>query len=528
MLPILPSTMRLKEKIAWFLAMGGLLFFHFYRLHLYALNFPNWGDDYAFLELLDYVHQHSWKENVAYIFHFHNDIHRIAYSRIWILIHYALGGNLNFKTAIILANVQMVLILIPFHRFLQKIKRSSWHLVGIACLLFAPFGNLDNFNLIGALQHTGSILFLVWIAYGLFYEENAIWVIILALFYPFVSTEGIAFLPMVGYVLWTKKSPLKIPFTLLALGVVLLYFHDYVGTASSSGQVSWTLIKGLFIFAGNWALPISDSFRAWFNLLAGIPVLIFFTWRILGSLRINITFPSLLFLQILATGFLICYGRASMGDLELIALSDRFLLYGNTMLVAIYSSLIIHKQQTLQLSWALLLSGTWIIASFFMARRPLLEMNQRWTADLLGAYYFQSSSAYECPPQTMQLLKSPYYEFDRQEIPIQFPDFHVQKTSQISPFISRFQDGRLSLSWNQLPEKNSSSDQRFLVLKQAGTPRKKYYIASLSNDYADRVKHSNMLIYNTLTISHFQVFLLNLPKNQYPTYQYLSPLTITN
>lgn len=520
--------MRFKEKIAWFLAMGGLLFFHFYRLQLHTLNFPNWGDDYAFLELLDYVQKHDWKENVNYIFHFHNNIHRIAYSRIWILIQYALLGHLNFKTAIILANVQLVLILIPFHWFLQKIKRSPWHLVGIAALLLAPFGNIDNFNLIGVLQHTGSILFLVWIAYGLFYAENQVWFIILALFYPFVSTEGLAFLPMVGYVLWTKKSHLKIPFTVFALAVIVFYFHDYVGSASSTGQVTWSLFKGLFIFLGNWALPISDSFRASINFLAGIPVVLFFTWKILGSFRINITFPSLLFLQIAATGLLICYGRSGMGDLELIALSDRFLLYGNTMLMAIYCALIFHKHQTLRLPWALLLSGTWMIASFFMARRPLQEMYQRWTADLLGAYYFQSSSAYECPPETMQLLKKTYYRFDTEEIPRQFPKFSVQKTSPIHPTINRFQEGRLSLSWNQIPEKTNVTDQRFVVLAQENTPEKKYYITSLSNDYTDRTKHSKLLIFNTLPMAHFQVFLLNLPNNQYPTYQYLSALTITN
>ena len=528
MLSLLPSTMRVKEKLAWFLAMGALLFFHFYRLQVYTLNFPNWGDDYAFLELLDYVKQHTLQENMAYIFHFHNDIHRIAYSRIWILVQFAVLGNLNFKTAILLANVQMVLILIPLFRFIQKIKRSAWHLFGIACLLFAPFGNLDNFNLIGVLQHTGSILFLVWIAYGLFYAENSIWVILLALFYPFVSTEGIAFLPMVGYVLWTRKSSLKLPFTVLALGVILFYFHDYSGSSSSSGRISWTLVKGLFIFMGNWALPISDSLRAWFNLLAGIPIILFFTWRILGAFRINLSFPSLLFLQILATGFLICYGRSGMGDLELITLSDRFLLYGNITLVAIYCSLILHKQQTLRLSWALLLSGTWMIASFFMARRPLQEMNQRWTADLFGAYYFKTSTAYDCPPQTMALLKKPFYEFDTQELPIQFPELREQNNTQIPPKISRFQDGRLSLSFDKLQEKSNSSDQRFLVLKQTNSAQATYYIAALSNDYPNRIKHSNLLIPNTLPIPRFQVYLLNVHKNHITTYQYLSPLTITN
>lgn len=520
--------MRLHEKIAWFLAMGGILFFHFYRLQQYTLNFPNWGDDYAFLELLDYVQKHSWRENIDYIFHFHNNIHRIAYSRTWILVQYTLLGNLNFKTAIILANVQMLFIIIPFHWFLKKIKRSAWHLLGISALLFAPFGNLDNYNLVGVLQHTSSILFLVWIAYGLFYSENAVWVIILALLYPFVSTEGIAFLPMVGYVLWSKKSALKIPFTVLSVAVIVFYFHDYVGDGSSSGKLSWNFVKGLFIFMGNWALPVSDSFRTWLNLLAGVPIVLYFIWKIVGSFRINITFPSLIFLQIAATGFLISYGRAGMGNLELIAISDRFLLYGNTLLIAMYCSLILPKQQLLRLPWALLLSGTWLLASFFMARRPMQEMNQRWTADLLGAYYFQTSSAYECPPQTMQLLKAPFFKFDGENIPKQLPLFEIQNIPEIKPSSIRIQDGRLSLSWNQLPEKIDITERRFVVIRQEDVPRKKYFITSLSNDYLDRVKHSNLLIFNTLPISHFQVFLLNLPNNQNTNYQYLSSLTITN
>ncbi|MHA8053974.1 hypothetical protein [Aquirufa sp. OSTEICH-129A] len=528
MLTILPTSMRLSEKLAWFVAIGGILFFHFYRLQIYTLNFPNWGDDYAFLELIHYVKNHSIQENIAYIFHFHNDIHRIAYSRIWVLMQYAVWGQVNFKTGILIANVQMILVLIPFHLFIRKIKRSPWHLFGIACLLFSPFGNLDNFNLIGVLQHTASLLFLVWIAYGLFYAENAWWTIVLALCYPFVSTEGIAFLPIVAYVLWTKKSRFSLSFSLLALGVIYLYFHDYVGNSSAGAHFSWILFKGLFIFLGNWVLPVSDSFRIWINILAGLLVLLFFTWKILGSFRIQLSFPSILFLQILATGFLICYGRAGMGDLELITLSDRFLLYGNIMLMAIYASLILQRQDALRLPWALLLSGAWMVASYFIARRPLHEMNLRWKADVMGAYFFQSSSAYPCPPQTLQLLNESFFEFDKAEIPPSFPKFVSQKSGGITPNTYRFQQGRLSLSWNQLPEKNKPWDQRFIVLKSEEGQKNSFYIGPLTNDLNERTKYSNILIYNTLPLKHFQVYLLNLPQNQRATYQYLTPLTITN
>ncbi|RXK48918.1 hypothetical protein ESB04_08175 [Aquirufa rosea] len=528
MLPTLPSTMPSKEKLAWLLALGAILFFHFYRLHLYTLNFPNWGDDYAFLELIDYVKNHNLTENISYIFHFHNQIHRIAYARLWVVIQYAIGGELNFKTAIFLANLQLILLLIPFHLFLQKIKRSPWHLIGIACLLFSPLGNLDNYNLIGVLQHTGSILFLVWISYGLFYAENSFWVLFLALCYPFVSTEGLAFLPMVTYVWWTKNSKLKIVFSLLAITVIVFYFHDYVGTSSSKGSFSWLHLKGLLIFLGNWALPISDSFRAWINLLAGTLVLLYFTWKIIGSISIKLSFPALLFLQVLATGVLICLGRASMGDLELITLSDRFLLYGHITLLAVYGNLLINKNFTFRLAWGLLLSGAWMLASFFMARRPLQEITLRWKSDLLGAYFFQNASSYNCPEETIQLLTKSYFSFNPLEIPKKLPAFQEKNNIQILPFRQEFKDGQLALSWKNLPEKKSQTDQRFIVIKELQAHKTIFKIAALANDYPNRIKFSQATLGGNSSSTNVEIYLLNLSKEKITRAQYVCSLTLNN
>jgi len=195
---------------------------HAANLYIYLINFPSFGDDFQYLQLVEYVQHHSIYENVNAIFQPHNQIHRIAYGRLIILISYCFWGFIDFKWMTILANLQLLAIAIPIYLYLKKEKHSLWHMIPISFILFSPYGNLDNFGFIGASQHTGSMLFLVWISYGLLYAENKWWVFFLALAYPFVSTEGLAFLPIVAFVFWKSKSRLTYYFAGSAAIIILL------------------------------------------------------------------------------------------------------------------------------------------------------------------------------------------------------------------------------------------------------------------------------------------------------------------
>jgi hypothetical protein len=116
------------------------------------MNFPSWADDFTFIHIILQQKQYSFFEFIPLLFKTHNEIHRIVFSRLLVILMYFFTGEFNFKTFTILANIQMIGILIPFYLYLKKKTWSIWHLIPISLLLFAGYGNIDNFNLIGVLQ----------------------------------------------------------------------------------------------------------------------------------------------------------------------------------------------------------------------------------------------------------------------------------------------------------------------------------------------------------------------------------------
>ena len=188
---------------------------HFFLLNKFVVNFPSWGDDIIYLDLIEKFDKISWSERLGNIFAFHSYIHRIAFSRTLLVLYYKMIGIINFKVIIMLANLQSIAILWIIFRYLKREQMSTWYLVGVSILLFSVNGNLDNYGLIGVLQHLSSILFLVLISYGLIYKPSHIWPLIMALLYPFVSTEGLVFILWASCYLFFTKSKFRVIFVLL-------------------------------------------------------------------------------------------------------------------------------------------------------------------------------------------------------------------------------------------------------------------------------------------------------------------------
>jgi len=68
---------------------------HAANLYINLINFPSFGDDFQYLQLVEYVQHHSIYENVNAIFQPHNQIHRIAYGRLMMLISYCFWGFID-------------------------------------------------------------------------------------------------------------------------------------------------------------------------------------------------------------------------------------------------------------------------------------------------------------------------------------------------------------------------------------------------------------------------------------------------
>ena len=95
---------------------------HFFQLYFTLENTPTWSDDFLFSEMIpDLFDRAITKSLVSQLFASHNEINRIAFARIWVALYYLIAHEINFKNLILLANLQMIVILI--HQYDLFIRR---------------------------------------------------------------------------------------------------------------------------------------------------------------------------------------------------------------------------------------------------------------------------------------------------------------------------------------------------------------------------------------------------------------------
>jgi hypothetical protein len=457
---------------------------HFFHLFTTLENTPTWSDDFLFLEMIpDLFDGASTKSLVSQLFASHNEIHRIAFARIWVALYYLITHEINFKNLILLANLQMIFILVPFYGYLKKQNLSVFHLIPIALVLFSGFGNLDNYSLIGSLQHTSSILFVVWISYGLLYFQDKKWVLLLALFYPFVSSEGIAFIPMVAVILWIQKNKWAPFFSFLGVGIIGFYMANYHPQQKANLAIEthtfFELGQGFLGFLGIFRLPFSDSHRSEIAALLGLIVFAILIFSFLRAVKKQtfqpLAFPFLIYAQIMATGALICIGRFQMGDILDIAISERFFTYGLIGLILIYL-ILINQFEFLRRSWTpgLLVGLVFFTLSTYFSIIPTKDLSLRLQADLINTFYQKKSSAYEGQIYDFNLLHNPrYYRFPDSKIPTLSSIQEGMKNASIfkisGEYSFRTKGNIRAIYFENLPLKKAYD--RFLVIRSIEDPK---------------------------------------------------------
>ena len=411
----------MKQKhVLWIILMASIpAFLHFAKLTHLLINFPSFGDDFQYLQLVEFIQHHSFFENVEAIFQPHNQIHRIAYGRLMMLISYYFLGLIDFKWMTIIANFQLLAIAIPIFLYLKKEKHSLWHMIPISFILFSSYGNLDNFGFIGVSQHTGSMLFLVWISYGLIYAENKWWVLLLAFVYPFVSTEGLAFLPIVAFVLWKNKSTLSYYFAGAALLVILIYVSGlpFSEKTQANNPPILTYLMAFSSFLGLFMIKVSDTYVGLINMATGILVCLLVAFAILKDQKRFISFPTLLMAQVMIVGLLICVGRSSQGDLVSIVNSERFLFYGIISLIGLYLCCLSIPFVSKNLIMFTGLAITYFTLSYFYSVDTLENMHLRLRSDVNNAHNNAPFSSYSIAPLDYELINHrSYYHLPKDEI----------------------------------------------------------------------------------------------------------------
>ena len=523
--------MKPTRNILWIFLAAVPIVSHFYLLNQTVINFPSWGDDFLFFETIEHFQSDTFVQFISYLFKPHNQIHVLLFGKVFVLISYLISGSLNFKTLILLANLLLLGIAYLIYRFLRANKYASWHLIPILCILFAPYASADNYNLIGVLQHTGSLFFLTLIAY-LSTVKNNKWALLFALVvYPFVSTEGWVMWPIITFYLFYKQHPLKnlvgsmSVFALIGLGF-LVFAKPAEGSSSPLFQVILQAPLALFTFLGNAAWPVSDTYKIYINAVFGLAIFSlsgFGIWKCI-KLKSAWEMPAILWLQILATGAMICVGRSQGNTIATLVLSERFFTYGSLALISTYLLLIpLFDQFAVKNRSILTLAFLYFTGSFYFYETKQDQLSTRLRADLTNAFYTSSSTSYPIPSHQLQaLLQAPYYQLDPTEL---LPRL-TEKAAESAPLIAEMAfdaNGHISLKINYIPAKQSFSDKRWISMQSIPHPDSNI-VGSLVSDQSNpqKVVQLNSLQLTNLKQKH--VYLYTQQASGHLSVQYLGSL----
>lgn len=496
------------------------IFIHFFLLQQTLINYPNWGDDFLFLELIDYSNKHTFFATFAQLLIPHNQIHIVAWAKSLTLISYFISGSLNYKVLTILANIQWLAIFYIIYRYLKHKGYAPFHLIGMACCLFAPAANLDNYSLLGSLSHTSSLLVLVCIAYLIENNTKNPLLLLLFLIFPLVLTEGWAMFAVGSGVLLINKHPYtKIVAAISVFGLAIFAFHlsRQAGSTGNSSSVLSHIPFAFFTFLGNFAWPVSDSLRIIINALTGILI---FTlsficfWKQKNRLR-PFSFPYILWLQILATASMVCLGRNG-GNLESLVLSERFHSYSTIALVATYLIFIPNISQT----WGKVLTAlsmVYFIGSWILFVPLGKQLTNRLRADATNAYLSNICTSYLIPTRNFRLVQeNKAFTWTQDELlAYQIPKISIKK-----PLLAEQVGTELRLG---IPEKIEQSDNRWLIIQSEKYPDS----TCISPFFLDKVRKPKIIRINSLQLTNFKhknIWLFTQHHDQKSQIQYLGSL----
>ncbi len=276
---------------------------------------------------------------------------------------------------------------------------------------------MDNLTLIGVLVHAASMIYLIWIAYLISQNKTRNIGIWLSLFYPFISSEGLAFIPLILFYLIYERDRKVWLYAILGLITGYVYFLGYVSPPEEVVTSSFTakllfLVQGTLIFLGGavkhqvlLATCIGGVFLS--NTL-------FILWRYHQTKDNRLLFAGIVLTQILATGAMITLGRAQDGNFNTL-FAERFSFYGAVFICITYYSWIqpnLIPNISFQKTYLILPALAWIGLSAFMAYPKLQNLKTRLLADASNAAYFELNTFYQFGSHESNLLKhSGVYQF---------------------------------------------------------------------------------------------------------------------
>jgi len=319
-------------------------------IYKHALNVP-FMDDMTLVNTVNNIQEDS-SRFFSVLVSQQND-HRIAFARLGIIASYLLSGAINFRLAILLGYLNLILLGYSLYLIYRTENNEKFGFLPATLLLFSPIVYFVQLSSITSFQHSLSLSFSILGLYFLQPDKSKYW--FLAIFFSIAASltnlDGISVVPLAIFWLITQRRWKTAGyFTVFALIYFVIYFTNF--NFSSSTQITWSLdnlalmAQSFLTVTGSLAKIISDSKGAVLSLILGSFMLSVFTMikfypRILGpesrfSLRklFTLDLTDICFLRIVTSMVMIAIGRFADGMGSMTA--TRFQVYSVSMVIIFY------------------------------------------------------------------------------------------------------------------------------------------------------------------------------------------------
>lgn len=322
----------------------------------YAINIPKWDDHAIKTFIVEYAQAGDWKGKIQALFKQHNE-HRIALTRLFAWIDYAVFGHLNYRHLMTAGNVMLLAAIPLFYELLKKNKKPLYALVPIPFLWMTLAFWENMYWGMAAVQNLGVVTLVLWTLYLVINPKVLPFAaaILLSILTVLTSGNGLMVLPIGAVLLFLSQNRKRFALWLVVSAVeIFCYFYWYTkpesNPESKAGIVQ--LAKGYMAFLGSFAesIPVLDNFKVCLFIgivlfLVAVSIASTTLFRIIRNKypvkfeRITDLFCLGVIMFILGTALIVVYSRAGFGLEGLI--TSRYKIYSVLLLITAYLYVVI-------------------------------------------------------------------------------------------------------------------------------------------------------------------------------------------
>ena len=351
--------------------------------------YPNWGDDLSYILFFDIRISDVFSSISSYILPFHGGIHANLCLKIYVILTGLFASKFHFTALILVANALLLPILYCFIQYARLSGKSSMHFVGISLLLLSLKGQVDNFSLVGVMQHGFTVLIIVWIAYVMTIQKRYVVGVLLAnASLLLISTESLGLLFFSNLLIAIYRHRYRYYLWVLSVLCIVLYYSgiqlssEILGIKDGGIHVNMAIFPAVFIFLGAIVSRVSVAF------LLGVICFLGIAYPVLRSIKTvfkkgneRMLFLPMIFFSMASIGFLIHLGRGvdDAGQVGFgVLLAHRFSFYHVIPLVLIYLSILeIKPDLSRRLQGFMVLGALGFYGLNIRTQMPLVEADQR-------------------------------------------------------------------------------------------------------------------------------------------------------